>query len=381
MTPVIRVLRGYYVPQFVLGGLTRAIGPVILRNTAKTIPATATAFFGQGNSGSSSPFPPYAGTHALATSPTVIMEPPKSIYSATPNQAAVCFPLLAIQAACPLDSASLVPTESVATIFASSGILPSPMMTLDSSFSFSVMVFRLLVVGLFLAVWAVAYRPERFRSKNLAQTPLSVTPSLPYQWCPSDSPNWRAAQHDSVHDDTIHHPTVTLRPNPEPVLPPAISSELPRGYIPVRVTAFCQATASATKSGTMLATPPATPGYATYVPPHMRGIYNTPSARRPLAEVANGISGERTKAPSQTTTQALRRRRRSAGQQSPFQSQGLPSHPLRHRASYPVDVSLDIVGKHHITRRTESQPARKAQLGVDGIKRVSTLSCAGLWSA
>ncbi|KAJ7672671.1 hypothetical protein B0H17DRAFT_182162 [Mycena rosella] len=140
MAEVVGLLRGYYVPQFVLGGLTRAVGPVILRyattgasnifskqDTSTTFPNSADVPAGTPllAEGSNVQFPPSSMLDIQRLASTIA--PTTSVYLSFSIQAvcplehdevpspfsrivrqhttmvSISFPFLAMQVMCPLD--------------------------------------------------------------------------------------------------------------------------------------------------------------------------------------------------------------------------------------------------------------------------------------
>ncbi|KAJ7449623.1 hypothetical protein FB451DRAFT_750840 [Mycena latifolia] len=108
MTDVVGLLRGYYVPQFVLGGLTRAIGPVIFRYAATS---ARHVFFKQQVTTSTS------HSHAEVPADTSLLTEGSYVQILAPISAltSVYLPFSVIQAICLLDE--VPPPMSTPTSF------------------------------------------------------------------------------------------------------------------------------------------------------------------------------------------------------------------------------------------------------------------------
>ncbi|KAJ7155500.1 hypothetical protein C8R43DRAFT_434564 [Mycena crocata] len=390
MTEVIRLLRASYVPQFVLGGLTRIIGPVILRYATSTIPSAGTVLkrvetqtnFSK-NAGTVSFTEPFEPLVPVATIPASIQHPASAISAPTAdslNQTGSS--LTRHQKPLPTFLTLISTSVNLADCRLRDRILPVSLQALANSSSFAIVQ---------------AIRPVDLEYPPSAQThALSVqtnAPSVPIHdpsaqiHVPSAQTHMPSAQALPLKTTlSIFSPLVIciflalLATSAGVVLNKRIQSwwrvpkknaaeapvaliriqelqkpsDCPNWRIP-RDNAQIDPIQSPAASGTSKPVPPLAivhdclppttppvlpptiplsnrPLYATYVPPHKRTKFNV-AARRPLAEVTvvNSFGADH----DSGDTPKLRRRLST-------QLQSEHTFPkLRHQATFPVDTMKD----------------------------------------
>ncbi|KAJ7876839.1 hypothetical protein B0H13DRAFT_2054925 [Mycena leptocephala] len=322
MAAVVRLFRGYYVPQFVLGGLTRAVGQVIWRYTATTV---ANAVMEH--------------TRGLSMS---LLEPYSQ--SSTPLKHEISLPIptcilyLPIQAICPLE---LIPlSQTLESVLASPTISSTPASTPASSdlphsmtipqiigsylLSPPVMFQLAILFVVFIFVTSMhRSRSERVPSNNVdnvGRDPLPPTRVRKLQRKPSDSSNWRTPRNNSFQTEpteTSPHTSITS---------PTIAD--PTGFMPRVKPQSPQHPQSFTR------------------PPNMQPIFDF-GTRRPFADVGNANQAA-------VADQTNHKHRRHLSSQQPLKTPVLPSEPLfhklHHRASFsgfPVDATKDSQTRRH----------------------------------
>ncbi|KAJ7281644.1 hypothetical protein C8J57DRAFT_1711312 [Mycena rebaudengoi] len=285
MASVAHFLRAYYVPQFVLGGITRAVAPVVLRYTAKVMQMSKPVHIPRPYSDpkrlNSEPvheplsFPPILvldvyseQQYSFPNNDTKITADSTeyTVVTAMPRQwtSLACYPVSAIHARCSSDLPSFDPPAKVEVDDATlASTVPSPSATIPK-FQPSPIIF-ILVFGVVMSA-AIAYHKRKNSTSPLFPANRNETMK------PSDSPNWRVPRRNplTTQDPTVAETITAVFTPTHTRIPPSIGVS-------------CQAVENTTQSTTVLAAPTATP---TYVPPHKRPGFNG-VIRRPLVELVN----------------------------------------------------------------------------------------------
>ncbi|KAJ6591666.1 hypothetical protein DFH09DRAFT_1417683 [Mycena vulgaris] len=250
---------------------------------------------------------------------------PLDLIPANPNPPPVPVLALGVSSVLPIASQTIDPSLPASSILAHSMTAPQ---TIDSYLFSPLMLSQLFVVCLALFIvsdmdwWRSggqsASEPEGLPNKDLAAAPAEpIRPQLRRK--PSDAADWRVPRNHPrnsvLETETLQTPTAPPRREYSPSTPQT-KFDPAHDY-----TAHREATA----------TPPATPTYATYVPPHRRASFDF-GTRRPLAEVGNGVGTPLSSKPGFEANPKLRRRSSAQAVLSPT-----VSHKLNHRTGFPVD--------------------------------------------
>ncbi|KAJ6581404.1 hypothetical protein B0H19DRAFT_1115032 [Mycena capillaripes] len=409
MATAVNLLRGCYAyaPQIVLGGLTRAVGPVILRYAADAVTKHASMPSFDEPPGSQSSTSPTLSSNIQSTmSPPVSFHLPFSVTQAicplkheVPLPSSTCVLFLPIQSMCrlehevslslsthyvvlPIQSISApepIQTQIVASVSAShiltsvqtnssnpvsvptSSDLPHSvtMPQIIGSYLLSPpVVFQLAGLSiLFILVMNMhRWRSEPITTNNSGEvprrSPLQSTRIRKLQRKPSDSSNWRIPRNNTLRTEATQ---TAVPPQHRSMTSPTIAH--PTVDIP-GVAAYCEATKRTTPSEL-----PPVPTYATYVPPHKRASFDL-GTRRPLANVGNGRYKGEDRGHSLWQADNLdqrdrKHRRRPSSQlpQAPAQRSEPPSRTLRHRSSCPVELTKDSFTRQHSRANTNDGSA------------------------
>ncbi|KAJ6518707.1 hypothetical protein C8R45DRAFT_3254 [Mycena sanguinolenta] len=371
MATDVSLVRGSYIPEVVLGGLTGLLGPVILRHaavrnlleklldslySASSLAAPAVSFHLENHQ---TPLPmcfllppilAMCATEPIAPSKTLR---PVLLVSRVETEAGplpVGSPGLPMSA---IETIQGLPAITVTRTITSTPVADSVWSNLSPSAIHSYLsspAMLLQLAGLCsIFIFVTKRRPLRRRSErvplinkteNLAIAARhSTAPKL--QRKPSDAPNWRIPRNENVDSEVIpplplQSETVFSAPNPR--LPRQRSSTTP----PTRssTVASTDITAPTTKLALPFEASAALPARLAYIPPHKRPNFDF-AARRPFADVGN--SGNDRDWQGQTAFRANHKRRLSS--QTPLQTPLSSEHDsdrLHRRASFTKDMRRHV---------------------------------------
>ncbi|KAF7356685.1 hypothetical protein MVEN_01003100 [Mycena venus] len=393
MATVMLLVREYYIPQFVLGGLTGAFVPVIFRHAA-TVPTAVPKSLEELPNMHDEP-DIHGDLPNIPTPPTALLDiqpvllpvsfhlPFAKIQAICPVKHEIpvslpmCFPVWPIHMCAvepippiqPLDSAASFIVPSVTAFKTISSTLDSiptsadfppsvPITQIIGSYLLSPPVILQLAGLCFVFLFVTSMCRLGWRSVRAVHNNAGDNSNKPprhsarirkLQRKPSDAPNWRIARNYSLQSEAIPPPPVQSETIPNCPLRPLRQRSITSPTIPHPIIAAhtTQPTTSATVPPVaplvfspiaFPVVPPAAPTYATYVPPHRRASFDY-GVRRPLGDVGNGGARDRAwqaKASFQTD------HKRRLFTQIPLSTPVLQSehgfHRLHHRASFPKDM-------------------------------------------
>ncbi|KAJ7252711.1 hypothetical protein B0H12DRAFT_1233808 [Mycena haematopus] len=390
MANVVRLVRGSYVPEVVLGGLTGFLGPLIWRHTATAVPtvtnlleelldslysassvATPAIAFHLAKHQALPPMcflaPPIQAMCAtepitpdqiLRPVPTSRVEtqavplpadlsvlPVQAMYTVEPIQALASVPALP-----GLSSATVIQTTSIPDSDPASSDLPPSAI---SSYLLSPAVILQLVGLSTIFIFVTNRRRLRWRSErvplinkteNLFTASRHSAPRK-LQRKPSDAPNWRIPRNESLKTGVIPPPlqSETVLSAPSPRVPRQRSFTAP----PISTVAPPDTIAPITKSAIPSEVPAASlvslPAPLTYIPPHKRASFDS-GLRRPFADIGNGGNDR----DWQTKTAFRTEHKRRLSSQIPLKT---PSEDDFHRRHH--RASLDM--RRHVRANTSEE--------------------------